>query len=127
MKKIKIYSSQFNYQYGKSIHFPYSIASLFSYVNSFPELKDKLQYEKTFIFRNKLEEYIERVEDPDILICSCYVWNWEITNELARRVKEKYPDCMIIFGGPNVPLRYEGVVPVDWLKNPTGNFFDDYP
>tara|TARA_R110000824_G_scaffold50135_6_gene140289 strand:+ start:970 stop:3033 length:2064 start_codon:yes stop_codon:yes gene_type:complete len=127
MKKIKIYSSQFNYQYGTSIHFPYSIASLFAYVNSFPDLKEKLQYEKTFIFRNKLEEYIERIEDPDILICSCYVWNWEITNELARRVKEKYPDCMIIFGGPNVPLRYEGKVPTDWIDNSTDNFLDDYP
>ena len=80
MKKIKVYSSQFNYQYGTSIHFPYSIASLFAYVNSFPKLKKRFQYETTFIFRNKLEEYIERVEDPDILICSCYVWNWEITN-----------------------------------------------
>lgn len=127
MKKIKIYSSQFNYQYGTSIHFPYSIASLFAYVDSFTELKQKLQYEKTFIFRNKLEEYIERIEDPDILICSCYVWNWEITNELARRVKEKYPDCMIIFGGPNVPLRYEGKVPTGWTENSSNNFFEDYP
>ena len=66
MKKIKIYSSQFNYQYGKSIHFPYSIASLFSYIDSFPELKEKFQYETTFIFRNKLEEYIERVEKKNI-------------------------------------------------------------
>tara|TARA_R110000737_G_scaffold14743_3_gene30860 strand:- start:1412 stop:3475 length:2064 start_codon:yes stop_codon:yes gene_type:complete len=126
MKKIKVYSSQFNYQYGTSIHFPYSVASLFSYVNSFPELKERFQYETTFIFRNKLEEYVERVKDPDILICSCYVWNWEITNELAKRVKEKYPDCMIIFGGPNVPLRYEGKVPLGWKENSTDNFFDDY-
>ena len=126
MKKIKIYSSQFNYQYGTSIHFPYSIASLFSYINSFPELKDKLHYEKTFIFRNKLEEYIKKIIDPDILLCSCYVWNWEITNELARRVKEKFPECMIIFGGPNVPLCYEGKVPLGWRDDTTGNFFDDY-
>ena len=125
MKKVKVYSSQFNYQYGTSIHFPYSIASLFAYVNSFQKLKKRFQYETSFIFRNKLEEYIERVEDPDILICSCYVWNWEITNELARRVKEKYPNCMVIFGGPNVPLRYEGKVPLGW-KETTGNFFDDY-
>jgi len=127
MKKIKVYSSQFNYQYGTSIHFPYSVASLFSYVNSFPELKKRFQYETTFIFRNKLEEYVERVKDPDILICSCYVWNWEITNELAKRVKEKYPNCMIIFGGPNVPLRYKGKVPLGWKENSTNNFFDDYP
>ena len=103
MKKLKVYSSQFNYQYGNSIHFPYSIASLFAYIKSFPELDKKLQFEKTFIFRNKLDEYIETIENPDILLCSCYVWNWEITKFLAREVKQVNPNCIIIFGGPQVP------------------------
>lgn len=127
MKKLKIYSSQFNYQYGNSIHFPYSIASLFAYIKSFPELDKQLQFEKTFIFRNKLDEYVDKIEDPDILLCSCYVWNWEITNILAKRVKEKYPDCKVIYGGPQVPLKYEGNVPTGWVENSTGNFFKDYP
>jgi len=127
MKKVKVYSSQFNYQYGTSIHFPYSIASLFAYAKQNKEIEDNFQFETTFIFRNKLQEYIDRVENPDILLCSCYVWNWEITNELAKKVKEKWPDCMVIFGGPNVPLRYEGNVPLDWKDNSTNNFFKDYP
>ena len=86
MKKIKVYSSQFNYQYGTSIHFPYSIASLFAYARKNEEICDRFQFETTFIFRNKLDEYVDRVEDPDILLCSCYVWNWEITNDLAKIV-----------------------------------------
>jgi len=127
MKKVKVYSSQFNYQYGTSIHFPYSIASLFAYAKQNKEIEDNFQFETTFIFRNKLDEYVSRVEDPDILLCSCYVWNWEITNDLAKRVKEKYPNCMVIFGGPNIPLRYDGNVPLDWKPNSTNNFFKDYP
>ena len=112
---IKVYSSQFNYKYGSSIHVPYSIASLFSYINSFSNLKDKFDYQKTFIFRDKLDEYIERIDNPDLLVCSCYVWNWEITNVLAKRVKDKYPDCKVLYGGPEVPLNYED------------DFFADYP
>ena len=112
--KIRVYSSQFNYQYGPSIHVPYSIASLFSYINSFPKLESCLDYQKTFIFRNKLEEYVDSVIDPDFLVCSCYVWNWEITNLLAKQIKDRFSDCYIIYGGPQVPLNYEG------------NFFDDY-
>ena len=126
MKNIKVYSSQFNYQYGKSIHFPYSIASLFAYAKQNEEIEKRFQFETTFIFRNKLDEYVDRIENPDILLCSCYVWNWEITNALAKRVKEKYPNCMVIYGGPNVPLRYEGNVPTDWTKNSSNNFFKDY-
>ena len=49
MKPIKVYSSQFNYQYGSSIHFPYSIASLFAYANTNDVIKDNFQFENTFI------------------------------------------------------------------------------
>lgn len=127
MKKIKVFSSQFNYQYGAVIHFPYSIASLLAYVRSFPDLASEFQFEKTFVFRNRLDEYVARCSEVDILLCSCYTWNWEITTQLAKRVKEANPSCLVIFGGPQVPLKYEGDAPLKWVENSTGNFFDDYP
>ena len=55
---IKVNSSQFNYQYGDQIHFPYSIASLVSYIKSKSELAEKFNFEKSFVFRNKVENYI---------------------------------------------------------------------
>ena len=114
MKQVKVNSSQFNYQYGDQIHFPYSIASLVAYLKSNAELSKNFQFEKTFVFRDKVDEYIEKCSDTDILLCSCYVWNWEITNHLAREVKKLNPNCMIIFGGPQVP---------DF----SDNFFNDCP
>ena len=73
----KIYSSQYNYKYGKQIHAPYSLATLFAYTKSFKSL-DQFKFEKSFVFRDKLEENIIKCKDGDILLCSCYVWNWEI-------------------------------------------------
>src|SRR5882672_9060322 len=102
MRKIKVFSAQFNYQYGVVIHFPYCIASLLAYIRAFPDLAANFEFQKTFVFRNKLEEYVERCKDVDILLCSCYTWNWEITTQLARRVKEANPNCLVIFGGPQV-------------------------
>tara|TARA_Y100000817_G_C16855098_1_gene543653 strand:- start:114 stop:2075 length:1962 start_codon:yes stop_codon:yes gene_type:complete len=114
MKQVKVSSSQFNYQYGDQIHFPYSIASLVTYLKSNLELSKNFQFEKTFVFREKLDEYIQKCQDTDILLCSCYVWNWEITNHLAQEVKKLNPNCLIIFGGPQVP---------DF----SDNFFENYP
>lgn len=127
MKRFKVFSSQFNYQYGSVIHFPFSIASLVAYIKSFPHLDAQFEFEKTFVFRNKLDEYISRCTDADILLCSCYTWNWEITTLLARKVKERNPNCTVIFGGPQVPLKYEGDVPLTWVKESKGTFFADYP
>ena len=106
MKKIKVSSSQFNYKYGDQIHFPYSIASLVTWVNSISNLKDKFDFDKCFIFRNKLEDYVLKAADADILLCSCYGWNWEITQKLAREVKKINPKCLVIFGGPQIPKWY---------------------
>ncbi len=110
----KISSSQFNYQYRGRIHFPYSIGMLLAYVKSKPELSKNFQFKKTFVFRDKTEEYTEQCKDSDILLCSCYVWNWEITTKLAREVKESNPNCLVVFGGPQVPNNSEG-------------FFEKYP
>lgn len=127
MKKIKVFSTQFNYQYGGVIHFPYSIASLVAYIKSFPDLDARFQFEKTFVFRNKFDEYVSRCADVDILLCSCYTWNWEITTRLAKAVKELNPGCLVIFGGPQVPLNYQGDVPLTWVEQSKGTFFADYP
>ena len=65
---MKVNSSQFNYQYGDQIHFPYSIASLISYIQSKPELSKNLQFEKTFVFRDNVKN---TSKDAKILIFYC--------------------------------------------------------
>ena len=84
----KVSSSQFNYQYGDQIHFPYSIARLVAYIKTKKNLEENFQFEKTFVFREKIDDYVKRCKDSDILLCSCYVWNWEITTFLAKEVKK---------------------------------------
>ena len=100
---IKVSNSQFNYKYGDQIHFPYSIASLVSYIKSKEQLASYFKFEKTFVFRDKVDDYIKQCQNTDILLCSCYVWNWEITTYLASEVKKINPNCLVIFGGPQIP------------------------
>ena len=111
---IKVSSSQFNYRYFGRIHFPYSISLLVSHLKTDKKIRDNYKFEKTFVFREKVEDYIKQCIDTDILLCSCYVWNWEITTYLAEQVKKLNPNCTIIFGGPQVPRQSEG-------------FFEKYP
>lgn len=108
MKIYKVNSSQFNFKYGDQIHFPYSIGRLIAYIKSKKTLNSSFKFEKTFVFRDKIDEYIKQCKNSDILLCSCYVWNWEITKYLAKQVKQPNPNCLIIFGGPQVPDRTEG-------------------
>ena len=100
---LKVNSCEFNYQYGDQIHFPYRISSLVAYIKSRENLGNNFKFEKAFVLRENVDEYIKKCVDTDILLCSCYVWNWEITNFLAKEVKKLNPNCLIIFGGAQVP------------------------
>ena len=110
----KVSSSQFNYLYGDQIHFPYSIGRLVTYLKTNKNINSQFKFDRTFIFRDQLNNYVEQSYDSDILLCSCYVWNWEVTKQLAKKVKATNPNCLIIFGGPQVPNRTE-------------NFFEENP
>ena len=107
-------SSQFNYLYGDQIHFPYSIGRLVTYAKTNLEINSTFNFLPTYIFRDELENYVLKCKNSDILLSSCYVWNWEITLELAKKVKQVNPNCLIIFGGPQVPNR-------------SNDFFEKYP
>ena len=111
---IKVSSSQFNYQYGGEIRFPYSIGCLVSYIQSKPDLTKNFKFEKSFVFRDKIDDYIKQCKDSDIFLGSCYAWNWEFTKLLVKEVKKINPRCLIILGGPQVPNHSEG-------------FFDHHP
>ena len=56
-------------------------------------------------------------EEFDILIISCYCWNYEKQIELAREAKKRNPNVFIIAGGPQVPFEehdvFEQYDPID--------------
>lgn len=59
---------------------------------------------KEFIFlREEIDAVISRMEEPAFVGFSNYCWSTEYNKLLAEAVKEKYPDCIINFGGHNVP------------------------
>ncbi len=50
--------------------------------------------------------------EPDILACSCYIWNVEPTLALLRDLRQVLPETRIILGGPEVGAR-----PLDILRS----------
>ena len=54
------------------------------------------------IEKTNIHKYVEELEKPDVVLMSCYVWNWNYNCKLAELIKKKYPDSFIIIGGPQV-------------------------
>jgi len=106
MKKKNIYFSQVNYSTGsgkfKGYWFPYSVATIWAYVQQFEWVTENFQLQELLFKRETPEELLDRIEEPHIFCFSNYVWNYEYNKKIAEAVKKKYPNCLISFGGPQV-------------------------
>ncbi len=59
---------------------------------------------KEFIFlREDPAAVAARMEDPAAVAFSNYCWNTEYNKLLAKEVKARFPGCVTVFGGHNVP------------------------
>lgn len=106
MIKKNIYFSQVNYSTGsgkfKGYWFPYSVATIWAYVQQFKWVTDTFQLQELLFKRETPEQLLDRIEEPHIFCFSNYVWNYEYNKKVAEAVKKKYPNCVISFGGPQV-------------------------
>lgn len=106
----KIYFAQINNVIAEAIFLPLSSAFVWEYCRSQSDISEAWELGNIFFKRQSVEEYLAQVSNPDVFAFSTYVWNWDITKQLAKAIRTKYPNCLIVFGGPQVPYKKE------WLK-----------
>ena len=80
---------------------PYPIASIKSNVLHFSKYKNKLEID---IFKDP-EKFIKVFlsKNPKLVGFSNYIWNGELSYELAKEIKLRSPETLVVFGGPNFP------------------------
>lgn len=100
--KRKLYFLQVNYIYGKSAHIPYTAGQISAYAFADKDVAENYSLERIFFLREPIDSLLEKIDDPSVVAFSTYLWNSNYNKEAARRIKEKYPDCVIVFGGHHV-------------------------
>jgi len=106
--------AQPNFAYGDNVFVPYSVGQMIAYAKTCPEIRGEFTFEHPIFLREDPKEVLQRIGRPSIVGFSCYLWNWGYNTRLARLIKEAYPDCLIVFGGTQVPDASTG-------------FFEKYP
>ena len=80
---------------------PYSIGCVYSY-SAFGDFQDQLELNQIIFRRENTVTASDNMVGDDIVLFSNFMWNWEYNKELAKELKAKSPDTIIIFGGPEV-------------------------
>ena len=80
---------------------PFAISLVLAYaLKKMPGAFDYKIFKRTEDLTQELDQDI-----PHIICFSNYIWNASLSYEIARRVKERAPKTIVIFGGPNYPIR----------------------
>ena len=95
----------FEFNNKKSYWLPYSVGCLWSYAQQNSVVNEHYNLDGLFFKRSKINDVLEEMTDPAIAAFSCYVWNWQYNIKMAKAIKQRWPNCLIVFGGPQVTKR----------------------
>ena len=77
-------------------YLPYSVGVLWEYAKLDRIVESSLEVNHWVWRRDPHEEVLERIKDDSVVGFSTYLWNDKYNNELARKLREINPDCLII-------------------------------
>lgn len=88
----------------RNVFLPYSCGLIDAYCNTDNVISSNYIF-CDYIFDNRktVNDHLLDIDTPDIIGLSCYTWNFRKSLKLAKLIKKKYPNCIVVLGGPNVP------------------------
>ena len=91
---------------------PYTAGVLWEYAHRNELIKNNYILKDTIVFRDPLNDILDSLDHPDVVAFCCYVWNTSFQSIIAKKIKEIYPNCLIIVGGPHIPIKQD-----KWFKD----------
>jgi len=102
--KRSLYLFELSDVFDNQVYLPYSSGVVASYIFANQEISENYKLADWFYYRQEVEDILTKIENPSVVGFSCFVWNWNINLALAKAIKEKFPNCLIVFGGQQQPL-----------------------
>ncbi len=102
MENIYLVEPSFLYE-DIQIRLPYSTGLIWSHCKTNKIIEKNYKLSDILFVRDRIDKFVDNIYNPSVIGFSCFVWNWAFNNEVAKVIKEKYPDCVIVYGGQHQP------------------------
>lgn len=100
--KKNIYMVQPNYLHGNSTYFPFAVGTLIAKAKADERINKIYDFKEIIFLRENTDTVLEKMDEPAVVGFSNYIWNYEYNKLLASKIRKKYPECIIIFGGHHI-------------------------
>jgi hypothetical protein len=90
---------------------PYSVGLLQAYASTHSRRANDIIWRTPVFSRQPTTASVDHLDGCDLVGFSAYVWNIQASLAIARELKRRNPDIVIVFGGPQIPDQ-----PEDFLR-----------
>jgi len=101
--KIKVGLIQLNNSFSGQCYLPLSVGMLQVYAQKHLSYAEHYEFMLAVYDFAPISKIVDQLSGADILAISLYVWNFENSMAIAREFKRRYPNKLVIVGGPHVP------------------------
>jgi len=101
--KVQVGIVQMNNEFDGQVYLPLVAGYLEAVVMADEQLKDNFHFIEPIFTRLRVNDAVSKLVSCQIVGFSVYVWNEQLTLKIASELKRRNKDCLIIFGGPQVP------------------------
>lgn len=99
----RVYFNEYNIRMENAAYLPIASGLLRAYAETFDELRGGYEFMPFFYHVDSVENILRGYRDPAVAAFSLSMWNEQLNLTVAAEVKRRWPDCLIVVGGPQVP------------------------
>lgn len=91
----------------QNAYLPYTAGILVASAFRSETVRQNCEFKEFIFMREDVDDVVARLDNPSFVGFSSYCWSTEYNKLLASKIKEKYPDCLIVFGGHDIPDNFD--------------------
>lgn len=99
----RVYFNEYNILMENAAYLPLVSGLLRAYAETFEPLKRHYRFMPFLYHVDAPAAILARYEEPAVAAFSLSMWNEQLSLTVAAEVKRRFPSCLIVFGGPQVP------------------------
>ena len=74
----RMYMLELSDVFGDQVYLPYSTGVVLSHAFSNSDIKENYELIDWFYYRESLDVILNKIEEPDVIGFSCFIWNWNL-------------------------------------------------
>lgn len=86
----------------KNVYIPYATGCIAAYAWADEKVRASFTLGRFIYTREEIETSVASLISPFLAAFSCSVWNMEYNKAFAKKLKEIFPKCIVLFGGHHV-------------------------